>query len=83
VPVRTSCAYRPAYAFTVRRDHPDYAGRLSLEEAARIIADAVGRRGTCHDYLADTERHLQALGIADGPLSLLASRVEELAAAAG
>src|SRR5689334_16451828 len=31
-----------AYAFVVRRDRPDYAGRLSLDEAARIIAVAKG-----------------------------------------
>ena len=43
------CAWRRrragsrAYAFVVRRDSPDYAGRLSLDEAARIIA-VRGRR---------------------------------------
>jgi cation transport protein ChaC len=81
--VRTGCSTRKAYALTVRRDHPDYAGRLSPDETARIIAGAVGRRGACRDYLADTERHLQALGIADAPLQRLAGRVEALAAAPG
>jgi cation transport protein ChaC len=79
--VRTGCGTRKAYALTVRRDHPDYAGRLSPGDTARIIAGAVGRRGACRDYLADTERHLQALGIADAPLQRLAARVEALAAA--
>jgi glutathione-specific gamma-glutamylcyclotransferase len=74
---------RKAYAFTVRRDHPDYAGRLSLADTARIIAGAVGRRGACRDYLADTECHLAALGIADAPLTRLAARVGALAAATG
>src|SRR5437867_10311393 len=35
-----------AYAFVVRRDRPDYAGRLSLDDAAQIIAIATGGRGT-------------------------------------
>ena len=83
LPVRTGYGTRKAYALTVRRDHPDYAGWLSPDDTARIIAGAVGRRGACRDYLADTERHLQALGIADAPLSRLAARVEALAVATG
>ena len=83
LPVRTASGTRKAYAFTVRRDHPDYAGRLSLEAAARIIAGAAGRRGTCRDYLADTERHLAALGIADAPLERLVGCVAALAVATG
>jgi cation transport protein ChaC len=79
LPVRTAGGTRDAFAFTVRRDHPDYAGRLPHEEAARIIAGAVGRRGACRDYLAATLRHLATLGIADAPLQRLKARVEALA----
>jgi cation transport protein ChaC len=82
LPVRPACGIRMAFALTVRREHPDYAGRLSLEAAARIIAGAIGRRGACRDYLAETVHHLDALGIADGPLQRLAARVAALAAAA-
>jgi cation transport protein ChaC len=83
LPVRTTSGTRQAFAFTVRRDHPDYAGQLSPEEAARIIAGAVGRRGACRDYLAGTVRHLAALGIVDAPLQRLVARVEALAAPTG
>jgi|SRR5271157_1181710 len=83
LPVRTACGTRKPFAFTVRRDHPDYAGRLSSDETARIIAGAAGRRGACRDYLAGTLRHLEALGIADTPLQRLVARVEALAAASG
>jgi cation transport protein ChaC len=79
--VRTMCAPRMAFAFTVRRDHADYAGRLPPEAAAQIIAGAVGRRGACRDYLADTVRRLAGLGIADASLQRLARHVEALAAA--
>jgi cation transport protein ChaC len=67
----------PGYAFTVRRDSRDYAGRLAPEEAARIIATSKGDRGTGRDYLANTVRHLEELGIADGALH----RIERLVAA--
>jgi glutathione-specific gamma-glutamylcyclotransferase len=83
LPVRSACGTRKAFAFTVRRDHPDYAGRLSPDETARIIAGAVGRRGACRDYLTGTVLHLAALGLADAPLTRLAARVEALAAPCG
>jgi len=70
-----------AYAFTVRRDNRDYAGRLSVDEAARIIATAAGGRGTGRDYLANTVRHLEELGIADDPLHRLEAAVEAVAGA--
>jgi cation transport protein ChaC len=79
VPVRTAHGTEKAFAFTVRRDHPDYAGRLSLDETALLIHGAVGSRGSCRDYLASTLRHLQELGLADRHLSRLAERVSALA----
>jgi glutathione-specific gamma-glutamylcyclotransferase len=82
LPVRTPAGIRQAFAFTVRRNHPDYAGRLPLDEAARIIATAAGRRGTCRDYLLGTMRHLDELGIVDEPLRRLAERLGPLASAA-
>jgi glutathione-specific gamma-glutamylcyclotransferase len=83
LPVQTGRGGLRALALTVRRDHPDYAGRLSLDETARIIADAAGRRGANREYLASTVRHLTNLGLADPPLRRLAERVEALAAATG
>lgn len=79
LPVRTGAVTRTAFAFTVRRDHPDYAGRLPLDETARMILGAVGRRGACRDYLDSTVSHLAALGIADRSLRRLAEWVEALA----
>jgi glutathione-specific gamma-glutamylcyclotransferase len=78
LPVRTGHGMRKALAFTVLRDRPDYAGRLSLDEAARLILGAVGRRGTCRDYFENTLRHLERLGLADVPLRNLAKRIEAL-----
>jgi cation transport protein ChaC len=62
------------YAFTVRRDSRDYAGRLPPEAAARVIARSRGDRGTGRDYLVNTVRHLEELGIRDEALH----RIEKL-----
>ena len=67
------------YAFAVRRQHPDYAGQLSLDETARFILTGAGSRGRCRDYLDSTLAHLEALGLADPPLRRLAARVHALA----
>jgi glutathione-specific gamma-glutamylcyclotransferase len=79
VTVATPQGLTGAYAFVVRRGRPDYAGRLSPEAVARIIAVASGGRGTGRDYLANTVRHLEELGIEDGPLHRLHEQVEALA----
>jgi cation transport protein ChaC len=81
--VRTAQAARKALTFTVRRDCPDYAGRLELDEAARMILGAEGRRGTCRDYFENTLRHLEQRSIIDRPLRRLAQRIEVLAALQG
>ena len=78
VSVMTPQGRLAAYAFVVRRDRPDYAGRLSLDAAAKIISVAVGGRGSGRDYLANTVRHLEDLGIADGPLHRLHEQVQAL-----
>jgi cation transport protein ChaC len=69
-----------AFAFIVDRLHPQYTGELSLEETARFILQGVGRRGHCRQYLENTVRRLERLGVVDGPLHRLEQRVKELAA---
>jgi cation transport protein ChaC len=68
----------PAHAFVVRRDHPDYAGALPLDDKARLILAASGRRGSCREYFATTLGHLEQLGLVDRPLLRLAERVAAL-----
>jgi cation transport protein ChaC len=78
VPVKTPQGRIGAHAFTVRRDSRDYAGRLPPDDVARIIAVCAGDRGTGRDYLANTVRHLEEIGIADGPLHRIAEKVKAL-----
>ena len=81
--VQTAKGTRHTLAFTALRSCADYAGRLSLDEAARRILGAAGRRGTCRDYFENTLRHLEQLGFADRPLRRLADRVQALATGDG
>lgn len=78
VTVRTGDGSVAAHACIVRRGSPDYAGRLSVEEAARLLATAVGGRGSGRDYLASTVRHLEELGIGDGLLHRIEAEVRTL-----
>ena len=69
-----------ARAFVVDRRHKNYAGRLSTEETARLILQGIGGRGHCREYLENPVRHLEELGLLDGPLHRLELKVKELAA---
>jgi cation transport protein ChaC len=65
-----------AASFVVDRTHRQYTGRLSLEETAELILQGHGARGPCTDYLANTVRHLEGLGLGAGPLERLLRFVE-------
>jgi glutathione-specific gamma-glutamylcyclotransferase len=78
--VQAADGARQTLTFTALRNCPDYAGRLPLDEAARMILGAAGRRGTCRDYFENTLRQLERLGFADRALRRLAERVQALAA---
>ena len=69
-----------ALAYVVDRTHAQYC-TLPLEDQARIIARAVGGRGPNDEYLENTARHLQALGLPDPDLDWLVGRVRQIKAA--
>ena len=79
VTVRTQAGPVSAHACIVRRESQDYAARLSVEKVAEMLATAVGGRGSGRDYLANTSRHLQTLGIRDRLLQRIESHVARLA----
>jgi len=64
-----------ALAFVVRRDHPQYAGRLSLVKESEVITAARGAFGASADYLERTRVALVSHGIVDPYLESLAQRV--------
>lgn len=69
-----------ALTYVIDPRHVQYCRGLSLEEQARIIAEAVGGRGRNADYLLNTVAHLHDLGIPDADLDWLADRVRTLTA---
>ena len=61
--------------------HPQWAGRLSLEAQADLIAGATGLSGRNVDYLRDLVVHLRAEGIRDAGMDRLLDLVESREAA--
>jgi cation transport protein ChaC len=59
-------------------DHPQWAGELSFDAQARLIARSHGLSGANVDYLADLVDHLRAEGIRDRTMERLLVRVREL-----
>ncbi|WP_116598418.1 gamma-glutamylcyclotransferase [Primorskyibacter marinus] len=67
-----------AVTYVIDPDHVQYCGALPLEEQAQIIARAVGGRGPNSEYLYNTARHLDEIGIRDAELQWLSDRVRVL-----
>lgn len=78
VPVDIGSAKVNALTFVADRDHESYAGRLELAIIARTIADCSGARGPNADYLFNTLRHLDALGIQERRLDEIRRAVQGL-----
>ena len=56
--------------------HPQWAGALSLERQAELIAGATGLSGKNVDYLRDLVEHLRAQGVHDVVMTRLLALVE-------
>lgn len=67
-----------ALSFLSDVDHPQWAGDLSLEQQAALIAGAEGLSGRNIDYLRDLVAHLQAQGVRDRGMESLLTMVERL-----
>jgi cation transport protein ChaC len=66
-----------ALCYIVDRGHPQYAGRLSLVRQAELVRSASGLSGNNIDYVLNTVRHLEEVGIHDVELMALAQRLTE------
>lgn len=75
--VTTTSGPRAALAFVINRASPAYAGRLSPEDVADVLAQACGHFGTGAEYLLNTVSHLEAKGIHDRNLWRLQRLVAE------
>ncbi|MEO0933101.1 MAG: gamma-glutamylcyclotransferase [Cyanobacteria bacterium J06641_2] len=57
-----------AITFVVNRCHPDYAGKMSFESTVNTIATAKGELGSSAEYLMQTVKGLETVGIEDKQL---------------
>jgi cation transport protein ChaC len=64
-----------ALTYLADPDHPQFAGRLSLEEQLRIVRAGKGQAGANVEYVLNTVQHLEELGVHDAPLAELAMRL--------
>lgn len=65
-----------ALCFMVDRGHPQYAGRLSLDQQLHHVRQGHGRSGANRDYVTATVAALEELGIRETELHLLAERLK-------
>lgn len=70
-----------ALAFLVDQNHPQFAGGLELHQQLAMVRAGVGLSGRNTDYVLNTARHLQELGIRDRQLMALADLLLEEEAA--
>jgi len=70
-----------AATYLADRRHPQYSGKLATDRVVDMILRARGESGTNRAYLENTVRHLDELGIVDGPLHRLLRLVEAKVAA--
>ncbi len=64
-----------ALVFLSDVNHPQWAGALSLERQAELIAGATGLSGRNEDYLRDLVEHLREMGVRDGGMERLVEMV--------
>jgi cation transport regulator ChaC len=64
-PVETDRRRLRTIAFVINRRGYAYAGRLTPEQTADILATACGHGGSCAEYLYNTASHLEERGIRD------------------
>lgn len=86
VPVRIGHGRRVralALAFVADAGHPQFARELDLHGRARLVAQGIGQRGRCIEYIRNTVAHMHALGVADPHLERVLATAEAMRSSAG
>lgn len=66
----------PCVTFVVRRNHRQYAGRLSHESLLERIRNAEGQSGPNIEYIVNTARQLETMNIRDQTMQRLLRELE-------
>src|SRR6185295_15804012 len=70
VPISVTGGQRvKALAFVADTTHRLFVGELDVEGRARLVAQGIGQRGRCVDYIRNTLEHMKELGVHDPHLS--------------
>jgi len=69
-----------ALAFVADTTHRQFVGELDLAGRARLVAQGIGQRGRCVDYIRNTLEHMRELGVHDPHLARIFHAALDLAA---
>jgi cation transport protein ChaC len=79
VPVAVHGAKRvQALAFVADTEHKQFVRELDVNGRARLVAQGVGQRGACVDYIRNTLDHMRDLGVHDPHLSRILEAAKRL-----
>ena len=82
-PVRVSRGRRVrALAFVADPSHPQFRRELDLRSRAQLVAQGIGERGACTEYLRSTLAHMDELGVSDPHLARVLATAEAMRARA-
>jgi len=65
-----------ALLYAVDRGHPQYTGRLTIDQQLHYVRQGHGHSGANRDYVVATVKELEAQGCHDAALHLLAERLK-------
>jgi cation transport protein ChaC len=65
IPVKVKNKTVRALAFVADPAHPAYVRELDLHGRARLVAQGIGIRGLCIDYIRHTLDHMHGVGVRD------------------
>ena len=79
VPVRIRRGFRVrALTFVAEIEHPQFVRELDLHGRAQLVAQGVGQRGPCTEYIRRTLEHMYALGVTDPHLARVLETAEAI-----
>ena len=79
VPVSLAGTQRvQALAFVADTTHRQFVGELDLDGRARLVAQGIGQRGRCVDYIRNTLDHMRELGVHDPHLTRILETAMDL-----
>ncbi len=65
-----------ALTFVSKTEHPQFAPKMSIKTITGITSRAIGPRGSNSEYIINTARHLDSMGIFDTEIHQVATQLE-------